>query len=437
MKLHRFIATTTQKAMLKISQELGPEALIYSTRSIDGGVEIVAGLPHYFEAEDKRPSDTRPFVEQNQVAKKQLVEALTTNKQSEQKGSLRFEFDDFEFPVHENQNRLEKESDHSIDKLQEKVRLIDERMKQLSLHVDDRFSDNLIITDDNHAITRNHLSYYLGKLGFRGAFCLKFINDYLWANQSYGFVDEDDVNSEILAQILTEQNEFIDQKNIIALVGPTGVGKTTTIAKLAKRYAARYGTESIGLITTDYQDTTVKNQLIYYSNTFNIDLEFANNSTELTYALKALKKKKLILIDTHGVGQRDVGRASELIDMLESQAEVISTYLTLPCNVQEPILDQIVRVFQSSTVRGCILTKKDESISIAPAVGTSINYNLPIAYVCDGQDITRDIHFASKDSILFDILSEVEITKNKQSKKNVRFNHQNAINQDDYRYERR
>jgi flagellar biosynthesis protein FlhF len=249
-------------------------------------------------------------------------------------------------------------------------------------------------------------------LGFRGKFCQKFVNHYLKSGDLIDHINDENIKSALVKYIEFSEAEFIDERNICALIGPTGVGKTTTIAKLAKRYISRYGEKSLGFITTDYSDLVGKNQLVYYSKLLNVDLEYVNDPKDLEMILGYMKKKKLILIDTHGVSQRDNSNLQPLLELLESQGDKISSYITLPCNVQEPILDEIARAFSSTTLSGCILTKQDESISMAPVLSVSMNYKLNIAYICNGQDINTDIECANPDKILHHIINESTDMKN-------------------------
>jgi flagellar biosynthesis GTPase FlhF len=113
-----------------------------------------------------------------------------------------------------------------------------------------------------------------------------------------------------------------------------------------------------------------------------------------------MKNKNLTLIDTYGIGQRDTLRIEKLLDMLERQENTISSYLVLPCNVQEPILNEIAHAFNTPSLQGYILTKQDESINIAAALSISIMHAMAIAYICNGQNTSNDIQKANSDTIL-------------------------------------
>jgi flagellar biosynthesis protein FlhF len=363
MKLQRFIAANIQKAIDKIHNAFGPHALIHSTRSVEDGIEILASEPQ----------------EENEIV------------------------DDMA------QNEVELSA---IEKLNSKLQMIDTNLQNLSKYINSRSIYDFHLVDDEQAIKRNLLYYHLNKLGFRGKFCQKFITYYLKNKKLSENINEENIKGALLKHVKFSEKEFIDERNIAVLLGPTGAGKTTTIAKLAKRYITRYGEDSLGLITTDYSDLIGKNQLVYYSKLFNVDLEYVNDKHDLNMVLSYMKKKKLVLIDTHGVSQRDDFIVEPLRNLIESQGGKISSYIVLPCNIQEPILDEIARSFSTTTLKGCILTKQDESISMAPALSVSMNYKMPIAYVCDGQDISEDIDRASPEKMLHHILNESPEMKN-------------------------
>jgi flagellar biosynthesis protein FlhF len=176
-----------------------------------------------------------------------------------------------------------------------------------------------------------------------------------------------------------------------AVIGPTGVGKTTTIAKLAARAALQYGPDSVGLITTDTFRVAAREQLDTYGQIIGIPVSHASDAQSLSEAIDALKDRRLILIDTAGLSQRDP-RLPEQLARLGGTSSGITTLLALPANAHPGAMQEIVDVFQTARPAACILTKTDEATSLGGALSVLIRSQLPLAYVANGQRVPEDLH---------------------------------------------
>lgn len=189
-------------------------------------------------------------------------------------------------------------------------------------------------------------------------------------------------------------NDILTQSGVVALVGPTGTGKTTTIAKLAAKYAQKYGSEQVAMITIDTYRIAAFEQLATYGKIIGCVVKKAYNSQELNDALYQLRNKKLVLIDTAGFSQRD----ERLIEQLK-QYEVnvnmnIKKYLILPAGAQYQVLNQTVKAYRGTQLNGCIFSKLDESYSLGEALSVMIENDLSLSYVTDGQRVPEDIKLA-------------------------------------------
>ena len=180
---------------------------------------------------------------------------------------------------------------------------------------------------------------------------------------------------------------------VIALVGPTGAGKTTTIGKLATRWSMQHGSQDLALVSTDGYRVGARDQLMTYSRLLGAPLHTANSGEELAQALERLKSKKLVLIDTAGMGPRDV-RLKEQLTALKLGAARARVYLTLPAHGEANALDEAVRSFANLTPDACILTKVDEAASLGAVLSTTLRHKLRIAYLCNGQRVPEDLHAA-------------------------------------------
>lgn len=204
----------------------------------------------------------------------------------------------------------------------------------------------------------------------------------------------------IAEQLNTTQNDIIHRGGVVALIGPTGVGKTTTIAKLAARFAQVHGHEQVALISTDTYRIAGFEQLATYGKIIGCQVKLAKDSQALDLLLEQFSKKKLILIDTAGMGQRDIRLAENLANLVSNARVRIRNYLVLAANSQQQVMQENVIRFKKVPLSGCIYTKLDESVSIGEIITTSIQNNLPIGYLTDGQRVPEDIKVANVDKLV-------------------------------------
>ncbi len=204
--------------------------------------------------------------------------------------------------------------------------------------------------------------------------------------------------------ILSEQLPTVDRDLVIdggvfVLVGSTGVGKTTTIAKLAARYALRSGRRNLALVTTDSYRIGAHEQLRTYGRILGIPVRVAKSKEELVETIKGFSDKDLVLVDSTGMSQRDQ-RLLEQFNLIRDCAPAITTLLVLSANTHRAGLDEAVNSFSNLPVDGCILTKLDETTNLGGAISVLVQSRLPIAYICDGQKVPEDIHVARAHTIV-------------------------------------
>lgn len=195
------------------------------------------------------------------------------------------------------------------------------------------------------------------------------------------------------------RDEPIAHGGVYALVGPTGVGKTTTIAKLAARCVLQRGAPSLALITTDSYRIGAHEQLKIYGKILNVPVYAVKNEAELNRTLGELSNKHLVLIDSAGMSQRD-HRIREQLALLSGNPKV-QRLLLLSATAQAGTLDDVVRAYQGSGFAGTILTKIDEALNLAPVLDVAVRHKLTIHYVTNGQRVPEDLHLA-RSSYLID-----------------------------------
>ena len=228
------------------------------------------------------------------------------------------------------------------------------------------------------------------------------------ADQVAGYVpanvnEEDawDQACELMArQINTTNNDIIHRGGVVALVGPTGVGKTTTVAKLAARFAQIHGADQVAMISTDTYRIGGYEQLATYGRIIGCQVKQAKDAEALDALIQQFGKKKLILIDTAGMGQRDMRLAEHLATLIANARVRIRNYLVLGANAQQRVMQENVERFKKVPLSGCIYTKLDESLSIGEIISTSIQNGLPISYLTDGQRVPEDIKVANAEKLV-------------------------------------
>ena len=186
------------------------------------------------------------------------------------------------------------------------------------------------------------------------------------------------------------QEDIVSHGGIFAFVGPAGVGKTTTIAKIATRFVLEHGAENLALITTDSYRIAGHEQLSTLGRILKVPVRVVTEQQSLDQLLRSLSRKKLVLIDTAGLSHKDQVHREQMT-MLESMGANIQRWLVLSSTSQRRILDRAINEYKHLNLEGCILTKLDESASLGEALSVAIESQLPIAYITDGQNIPDDI----------------------------------------------
>ncbi|MYM68530.1 flagellar biosynthesis protein FlhF [Pseudoduganella sp. FT55W] len=194
-------------------------------------------------------------------------------------------------------------------------------------------------------------------------------------------------------QTMANEDALIDQGGVFALVGPTGVGKTTSTAKLAARCVMRHGPDKLALITTDAYRIGAHEQLRIYGKILGVMVHSVKDEADLRIALKELKNKHTVLIDTVGVSQRDQ-MVTEQVSMLQGADANVKRLLCLNATATQETLSEVVRAYQGSGLAGCIMTKLDEAAAIGNVLDVVIRQKLNLFYVSNGQRVPEDLHLA-------------------------------------------
>ena len=206
--------------------------------------------------------------------------------------------------------------------------------------------------------------------------------------------------SGVLARNLhTDERELPleDLDGVFALIGPTGVGKTTSTAKLAAAFATKHGAASLGLITLDAYRVAAHEQLRTYGRILGVPVHTAHDRASLEDLLELLAGKKLVLIDTAGMAQRDV-RTRELLDMLQHPA--IRKLLVINAAAQGETVEDVMVAYGVQQCHGVIVSKLDEAVKLGPALDALIRHRAKVVGVANGQRVPEDWHRLSATSLV-------------------------------------
>ncbi|WP_175958263.1 flagellar biosynthesis protein FlhF [Burkholderia sp. BCC0405] len=203
--------------------------------------------------------------------------------------------------------------------------------------------------------------------------------------------------------VLESEDALMERGGVFALMGPTGVGKTTTTAKLAARCVMRFGASKVALLTTDSYRIGGHEQLRIFGKILGVPVHAVKDAGDLALALSELRNKHIVLIDTIGMSQRDRA-VSDQIAMLHGANAPVQRLLLLNATSHGDTLNEVVQAYRSAgehpDLAGCILTKLDEATHLGGVLDTVIRYKLPIHYVSTGQKVPENLYVASTKFLL-------------------------------------
>ena len=436
MKIKRVFAKDMRTALAEVKELLGPDAIIMSNKKVTGGVEIVAAVESSVE-ETPEPMAARALKE-DQVAftssrtQPNVVSPRATTEQEDIADSLS--------ALLARQSRILRESEASSGlppTLEEQSKMtppprnrpVQERHRSSSHGPQTARDKELEAMRAEMSAIRKLLQHQVSGLMWqeverrepiRALLIKKFLKAGFTeqlADQLASLVPEDSSVTEaleqvkklLIQQVRVNQDDILRQGGAVALLGPTGVGKTTTIAKLAARFAMKFGADQVALVTTDHYRIGAHDQLQTYGRIMGCQVRPVNNVEELSAALYQLRNKRLVLIDTAGMGQRDV-RLNEQLDTLMSNSKVkIRHYLVLPATAQRRVLQEAYEHFKRIPISGCVLTKLDESLNLAEVLDVCIENSLPISYITDGQRVPEDIQLPDANNLIAMMMQQLDV----------------------------
>jgi flagellar biosynthesis protein FlhF len=199
--------------------------------------------------------------------------------------------------------------------------------------------------------------------------------------------------------VVTDEHELPieDQGGVFALIGSTGVGKTTSTAKIAAAFATKHGAGNLGLITLDAYRVAAHEQLRTYGRILGVPVHTAHDRASLEDLLDLLSAKKLVLIDTAGMAQRDT-RTRELLEMLQHRS--IQKLLVVNAAAQGETVEDVMTAYGAASCRGIVISKLDEAVKLGPALDAVIRHKAKVVGIANGQRVPEDWHRLSAHALV-------------------------------------
>jgi len=357
MKIKRFVAQDMRQALRMVREALGEEAVILSNKSVEGGVELTAAV----DLVEEISTDT---VDQR-IPDKPVAKSRSSRMPEPAAESGRVSDDALEDMRHELQNLrrwmqaelsglswydLGQRAPHSQELLGKLMAL------GLNAELARRLSERVSNVEDMEQAWRKALYILAGELSIF-------------------------------------ESDLLEQGGVVALVGPTGVGKTTTIAKMAARFALRHGHRNVALITTDSFRIGARDQLQTYARILNVPVRTVTSGEEMDDALNILSDRRLILVDTAGMSAAHE-RITDQRAILAAAGPGLRTLLTLSATTEPAAVQRALRLFADFRPDACVLTKLDEAASLGSLLSALIQSGLPTAFITDGQRVPEDLQTA-------------------------------------------
>ena len=396
MNVRKFIAATARDALHKVKELLGPDAIILSNRAIPGGVEIMAVAAGDMEMMVSAP----PSSPAPSVAK--AVEDYTVRLSAGRAPSpaaTRMATPPAPPPLSPRPApQIDRAPQPAATKPAEVVPAeVMEEIRSLRK----MFEQHLAGVTWGEAARNEPVKTEVLRQMLDAGFSPKLARDLLSelprslnGSQALAWAKNGADRSFLT---INAENDIVDRGGVYALVGPTGVGKTTTTAKLAARCVLRHGASKVSLITTDGYRIGAHEQLRIYGRILGVSVHLVKDADELKHTLRDLQHKHMVLVDTMGMSQRDRMVGEQMAMFGNSQ---VKRLLLLSATGRGDTLDDVVRAYSGEDLAGCILSKVDEATSLAAALDVIIRHGLRLHYVSNGQRVPEDLHLPNRAYLL-------------------------------------
>jgi flagellar biosynthesis protein FlhF len=406
MNVRKFTAKTTREAMWMVREALGADAVILSSRTTNGVVEIMA-----LAAEDMaslaEPAADKPQISESTLAAlapKRLTETQRADSPRAEKprndGVRATESAQAEGLVQALQSAQQAKASMEREPTRAELNEVMNEIRSMRGMLESQLAELSWGTQQKRQPAKSTALREMLAAGFSAS-----LSRYVTEKMPAGADAEEGINwiKQVLTRnlaVVSDESEILDRGGVFALVGPTGVGKTTTTAKLAARCVMRHGPGKLALITTDGYRIGGYEQLRIYGKILGVMVHSVKDEADLRIALDELKGKHTVLIDTVGMSQRDQ-MVSEQIAMLSGVGRNVKRLLCLSATSTGETLNEVVRSYQGEGgLAGCIITKLDEAATVGAALDVVIRQKLNLYYIANGQRVPEDLHVPNQQFLI-------------------------------------
>lgn len=413
MNVKKFSAQTSREALRMVRDELGTDAVILSNRAVEGGIEILA-----LANADMASLPDSPAA--NEILPAPLVAALSAQRSAQARAQNRLQHpaspsagaDQIRPVVVERASRLAAPivprpaeptpapvaSFEAVSNVQAEMREMMGEIRSMRGMLESQLAEISWGAQNRREPMKATLMREMLSAGFSASLS-RYLAEKLPETEG---TDPIAWMKAILMRNLSsveDENAIFDEGGVFALVGPTGVGKTTTTAKLAARCVMRHGAGKLALITTDGYRIGGFEQLRIYGKILGVMVHSVKDEGDLRIALSEMKNKHTVLIDTAGAGQRDQ-MVAEQIAMLSAADTPVKRILCLSATSTGETLTEVVRAYKGDGLAGAIITKLDEAATTGSVLDVLIRQKLPVHYIANGQRVPEDLHLARPELLI-------------------------------------
>ncbi|GAA3914543.1 flagellar biosynthesis protein FlhF [Litoribacillus peritrichatus] len=423
MKAKKFFAPTMQQALKKVSEQMGPDAVVLANRKVQGGVEVITALDYdprhdgkvdfdYFDKADASLGKNKYVNPDLEAALNNASNAVSRNQWGGVSDELvglneRLENSSLEsagkrsgeqpFKKKASILRSKFSKPASSARPSEDLSSMKQELQGLKQLLRQQLEDREMADYANYHPLHAAALKRLNQMGISNGVARSIVDRITEMHDEQGIWRE---ALTLLADDLPiAKSDLLERGGVYAFFGPSGSGKTTTMAKLTAKFALKHGSEGVVLISTDSQRIGAHDQMRTLGRILNVPVRVVDKKHSLEQLLNTVRNKSLVIIDTPGVDP-STSSIHQQLRMVKQNSSNFKAFLTLPCTLHKSVVTKVLDTYQDFSLNGCILSKIDEAGSLGEIIDVLIERVMPVAYVTNGARIPDDIENANAGNLV-------------------------------------